>query len=83
MRLAPNSRAILASHALGPNLIDYLQHAPIVDLRSIRPVALATLWSAPPDHAVELFLAAARKGVVAMGWDGSCSARAAAARSPA
>jgi class 3 adenylate cyclase len=61
-----------ASHALGPNLIDYLRHAPIVDLRSIRPVALATLWSAPPDHAVELFLAAARKGVVAMGWELLC-----------
>ncbi|HEY1862981.1 MAG TPA: hypothetical protein VGG77_04660, partial [Roseiarcus sp.] len=49
-----------ASHGLGPELIDYLRHAPIVDLRSIRPVALATLWSAPSDHSVELFLAAAR-----------------------
>ena len=61
-----------ASHDLGPKLIDYLRHAPIVDLRSIRPVALAKLWSAPPDHAVELFLAAARKGVVAMGWELLC-----------
>ncbi len=61
-----------ASHALGPNLVDYLRHAPIVDLRSIRPMALATLWSAPPDHAVELFLAAARNGVMAMGWDLLC-----------
>ena len=61
-----------ASHALGPNLIDYLRHAPIVDLRSIRPVALAKLWSVPSDHAVELFLAAARKGVVAMGWELLC-----------
>jgi class 3 adenylate cyclase len=61
-----------ASHALGPNLIDYLRHAPVVDLRGMRPMALATLWSAPPDHAVELFLAAARKGVVAMGWELLC-----------
>jgi class 3 adenylate cyclase len=61
-----------ASHGLAPNLIDFLRHAPIVDLRSIRPMALATLWSAPPDHAVELFLAAARKGIVAMGWDLLC-----------
>ena len=61
-----------ASHGLGPNLVDYLRHAPIVDLRSIRPLALATLWSAPSDHAVELFLAAARKGIVAMGWDLLC-----------
>jgi class 3 adenylate cyclase len=60
------------SHALGPNLIDYLRHAPIVDLRGIRPLALAKLWSAPPDHVVELFLAAARKGVVAMGWELLC-----------
>jgi hypothetical protein len=60
------------SHALGPNLIDYLRHAPIIDLRSIRPVALAKLWSVPSNHAVELFLAAARKGVVAMGWELLC-----------
>ena len=60
------------SHALAPNLIEYLRHAPVVDLRSIRPLALATLWSAPSDHAVELFLAAARKGVVAMGWELLC-----------
>ncbi|HEY6522052.1 MAG TPA: adenylate/guanylate cyclase domain-containing protein [Roseiarcus sp.] len=61
-----------ASHGLAPKLIDYLRHAPTVDLRSIRPVALATLWSAPSDHAVELFLAAARSGVVAMGWELLC-----------
>ena len=61
-----------ASHALGPKLIDYLRHAPVVDLRGMRPMALAKLWSAPPEHAVELFLAAARKGVVAMGWELLC-----------
>ena len=61
-----------ASHELGPKLIDYLRHAPVVDMRSIRPLALATLWSVPPDDAVELFLAAARKGVVAMGWELLC-----------
>jgi Family of unknown function (DUF5939) len=43
-----------------------------VDLRSIRPIALAKLRSAPPDYAVELFLAAARNGIVAMGWDLLC-----------
>ena len=61
-----------ASHALAPNLIDYLRHAPIVDLRSMRPITLAKLWSAPSDHSVELFLAAARKGLVAMGWELLC-----------
>ena len=61
-----------ASHGLAPNLVDFLRHAPIVALRSIRPMALATLWSVPPDHAVELFLAAARNGIMAMGWDLLC-----------
>ncbi len=61
-----------ASHGLAPNLIDLLRHAPIVALRSIRPMALATLWSVPPDHAIALFLAAARNGIMAMGWDLLC-----------
>ena len=61
-----------AAHGLAPNLVDLLQHAPVVALRGIRPMALAKLWSVPPEHAVELFLAAARKGVVAMGWDLLC-----------
>ena len=61
-----------ASHGLAPNLVDFLRHAPIVALRSIRPMALATQWSVPPDHAVELFLAAARNGILAMGWDLLC-----------
>jgi class 3 adenylate cyclase len=61
-----------ASHGLAPNLVDFLRHAPIVALRSIRPMALATLWSVPPDHSVELFLAAARNGIMAMGWDLLC-----------
>jgi class 3 adenylate cyclase len=61
-----------ASHGLAPNLIEFLRHAPTVDLRSIRPMTLAKLWSAPPDHAVELFLAAARAGIVAIGWDLLC-----------
>jgi hypothetical protein len=61
-----------ASHGLAPNLVDFLRHAPIVALRSIRPMALATLWSVPPDHAIELFLAAARNGIMAMGWDLLC-----------
>ena len=61
-----------ASHGLAPNLSSFLRHAPVVALRSIRPVALAKIWSVQPDHAVELFLAAARKGIVAMGWDLLC-----------
>jgi class 3 adenylate cyclase len=61
-----------ASHGLAPNLSNFLRHSPVVALRSIRPLALAKIWSAQPDHAVELFLAAARNGIVAMGWDLLC-----------
>ena len=61
-----------ASHGLTPNLVDLLRHAPVVALRGVRPLALAKIWSVPPEHAVELFLAAARNGVVAMGWDLLC-----------
>jgi class 3 adenylate cyclase len=62
----------LGAHGLAPRLIDYLRHAPVVDLRGMRPMALARLWRAPSDHSVEMFLAAARKGVVAMGWELLC-----------
>jgi hypothetical protein len=70
-----------ASHALGQNLIDYLRHAPIVDLRSIRPIALAKLWSVRP--ITQWSCSWRRRGRASWRWDGSCCARAAAARSPA
>jgi class 3 adenylate cyclase len=62
-----------ASRGLAPKLADFLLHAPIVALRAIRPLALARSWGAPPDQVVELFLAAQRRGIVAMGWDLLCS----------
>jgi class 3 adenylate cyclase len=61
-----------ASHGLASNLSNFLRHAPVVALRSIRPLALARTWSVDPEHAVELFLAATRNGIVAMGWDLLC-----------
>ena len=61
-----------ASHGLGPRLADFLLHAPAVALRGIRPLAMARLWRAAPDEAVELFLVAQRLGIVAMGWDLLC-----------
>jgi class 3 adenylate cyclase len=61
-----------ASYGLAAKLCDFLQRAPVVAVRSIRPIALARAWSAQPDHVVELFLAAARTGIVAMGWDLLC-----------
>ena len=61
-----------ASHGLAPKLADFLLHAPIVALRSIRPVSMARFWHAMPEDTVELFLAAQRLGIMAMGWDLLC-----------
>jgi len=61
-----------ASHGLAPRLADFLLHAPIVALRSIRPVSLARFWHATPENTVELFLAAQRLGIMVMGWDLLC-----------
>jgi class 3 adenylate cyclase len=61
-----------ASHGLAPKLADVLLHAPIVTLRSIRPLAMARLWHASADDTVELFLAAQRLGILAMSWDLLC-----------
>ena len=61
-----------ASHGLAPKLADFLLHAPIVALRSIRPVSMARFWHAPPEDTVELFLAAQRLGIMVMGWDLLC-----------
>ena len=61
-----------ASHGLSPKLSDFLLHAPIVALRAIRPLSMARFWRAPPGDVVELFLAAQRLGVLALGWDLLC-----------
>ena len=60
------------SRGLAPKLADFLLHAPAVSLRSIRPLALARLWSASPDDAVALFLAAQRVGLLSMSWELMC-----------
>ena len=70
--LAAKLEADPASHGLAPKLIGFLEHAPMVSLRSIRPLALAKLWNAPTDHVVELFLAASQSGILIMGWDLLC-----------
>jgi class 3 adenylate cyclase/carbon monoxide dehydrogenase subunit G len=61
-----------ASHGLAPKLAAYLRQAPGVALRGIRPLALARQWRAAPTDAVELFLAAQHRGILAMGWDLLC-----------
>jgi class 3 adenylate cyclase len=64
--------ADLSSHALTPNLVRYLNRAPTVSLRGMRPLELARQWRTSPDHVVELFLAAAHRGILVMGWDLLC-----------
>jgi class 3 adenylate cyclase/carbon monoxide dehydrogenase subunit G len=61
-----------ASHGLAPKLAEFLLHAPVVALRAVRPLTLARLWHATPEHTVELFLAAQRLGILVMGWDLLC-----------
>ncbi len=61
-----------ASHGLAPKLAEFLLHAPVVALRSIRPLALARFWHATEEETVELFLTAQRLGILAMGWDLLC-----------
>jgi class 3 adenylate cyclase len=61
-----------ASHGLAPRLGELLRRAPALELRGIRPLAMARLWHAPPQHGVELFLAAHRLGILTMGWDLLC-----------
>ena len=61
-----------ASHGLAPKLAAYLQQAPGVTLRGIRPLTLARQWRAAPTDTVELFLAAQHRGILAMGWDLLC-----------
>ncbi len=61
-----------ASHGLAAKLSAFLLHAPMVALRAIRPLELARFWRAAPEDAVEMFLAAQRLGIVAMGWDLLC-----------
>ena len=61
-----------ASHGLAPKLAEFLLHAPVVALRSIRPLSMARFWHATEADTVELFLAAQRLGILAMGWDLLC-----------
>jgi len=61
-----------ASHGLAPKLADFLLHAPVVALRSIRPLAMARIWGADREETVEVFLAAQRLGILVMSWDLLC-----------
>jgi len=55
-------------HGLARRLADFLSHAPAVDLKRIRPLALAREWGVAAEAAVELCVAAQRAGLLAMRW---------------
>jgi len=59
-------------HGLARRLADWIAVAQEVDLVHIRPLALARMWSAPPRHAIELCLQAARVGLLDLRWDLLC-----------
>jgi class 3 adenylate cyclase/carbon monoxide dehydrogenase subunit G len=61
-----------ASQGLAPKLADFLLHAPMLALSSIRPLMMARQWNTAPTDTVELFLAAQQLGILAMGWDLLC-----------
>ena len=59
-------------HGLAKRLSDYLLHAPLVDLKRIRPLALAREWAEPVTAVVELFVAAQAAGLLGMRWAVLC-----------
>ena len=61
-----------ASHGLTSRLVEFLNRAPVVALRRIRPLALAQQWRSGDDETIEIFLAAQALGIVVMGWDLLC-----------
>ncbi len=55
-------------HGLARRLGDYLIAAPAVDLKRIRPLALAREWDVLPAPVIELCVAAQRAGLLVMRW---------------
>jgi hypothetical protein len=52
--------------------VEYLNRAPDVALRGMRPLALAKQWRSGDGETIELFLAAQARGILVMGWDLLC-----------
>jgi class 3 adenylate cyclase len=59
-------------HGLAARLGEHLLTAQEVDLTRMRPLKLARDWAAEPRHVVELFLEAARVGLLRLSWDLLC-----------
>ena len=60
------------AHGLARRLADFLSSANELDLRQLRPLALARQWGVPSEHVVELFVAAHKAGLLAMRWEIMC-----------
>jgi class 3 adenylate cyclase len=71
------------AHGLGQRLADHLATAPASALMRLRPKALARELGVAPRQAVELCLAAAHAGMLAMRWDLLCPSCRGAKRSVA
>jgi class 3 adenylate cyclase len=59
-------------HGLAQRLGDFISTAQEVDMLSIRPLALARQWQAPPRHAIDLCLQAVKAGLLEMQWNILC-----------
>jgi class 3 adenylate cyclase len=71
-RLAAEIEATPHGHGLARRLADHVLDSGEVDLWTIRPLALARQWQAPPRHAIELCLQAVRAGLLQLRWDILC-----------
>ncbi|MEX2296935.1 MAG: adenylate/guanylate cyclase domain-containing protein [Dongiaceae bacterium] len=59
-------------HGLARKLGDFIRSAQDVDMMSIRPLALARRWNAPPSQAIDLCLQAVKSGLLDMQWNILC-----------
>lgn len=59
-------------HRLGARLVEFLTTGSEVDVRRIRPLALAKRWGVPNSNVVELCLQAAHDKLLGISWDLLC-----------
>jgi class 3 adenylate cyclase len=60
------------AHGLAKRLADHLAATNELDLRLLRPLALARQWGVPSEQVVELFVAAHKAGLLGMRWEIMC-----------
>jgi len=60
------------AHDLALRLRNFLVTTNPIRLKHLRPLELAEVWDVPPDHVVDLFIAAQREGLLTMRWEIMC-----------